>query len=312
MHHALLALPLAAALTAGACGGNYSNLDVEFQLALPEKSDLQATMPVQSLTVEGAAEYLRTTRDTVTFFNAVADILLGMIDHVRHYPPTTREPERRIWGPFPDDKRRPWVTQILIERVPDPRTGLAARFDYRIQLRPAAGGAWIDFLWGSYAPTGGVRRGSGELHLDTRAARAAGFPVDDPADRDDLNDLERLDLEYHTLAYPIVVKMAIANLPTSENPGATYQYGEEMDGSGSMTFLWRLRNPAVQALEIRSRWKGSGAGRADARVAEGGAAILGLKGVDCWDIQGRATYVQRDWERPPLRPGSDLTTCVFP
>ena len=66
-----------------------------------------------------------------------------------------------------------------------------------------------------------------------------------------------------------------------------------------------------QAIGIRSRWLASGAGRGDARVTEGLAALGGNVGIDCWGPDTRATYVRRDFATRSDGDG-DPATCVFP
>jgi hypothetical protein len=83
-----------AALSFGACG-NYSNEDLDFQLALPEDGDLDAKLP-QTLTNDASSEYYKTTRQVVTTFNGGATALVGLVDHVRGYSPTSRSGAERI------------------------------------------------------------------------------------------------------------------------------------------------------------------------------------------------------------------------
>src|SRR5262245_18649358 len=164
MKRSTTAIVVAAAAAAWGGCGNYSNEDVEYQLALPEQNELEAKLP-QALTVEDSAEYYRTTRDTVFFFNGILDSLLGLVEHVRRHPATKREVGKRIWGPFQGDKPG-WTMMITMERVP--KTGVAERFDYSFEVRPSGDptAAWIPLLWGSYLPSGGVRRGTGVLDLN--------------------------------------------------------------------------------------------------------------------------------------------------
>src|SRR5687767_13951352 len=105
-------LVVLAGLLAGC--GNYSNEDIEFQIALPERDDLEAKLPGQALVVADAAEYYTTTRSLVQVSNAITDSVLGLVDHVRRYPATTRREGLRIWGPFPHEKHRDWVVRVSI------------------------------------------------------------------------------------------------------------------------------------------------------------------------------------------------------
>src|SRR5450432_566996 len=110
----LLAAPLAAlvvaaplALLAAGCG-NYTNEDLEYMNALPQGSDLRANIPPVTGAVELAneAELARSTHDTTRGFNGLLMALVDLVDAIRSYPPTTRTPTSRIWGPFAADQSK--------------------------------------------------------------------------------------------------------------------------------------------------------------------------------------------------------------
>ena len=93
---------LAAVVVATTIGcGNYSNEDLEFMNALPERQDLTAAIPARSAILIGTADLYRMTRNVALVFNGISEALLTVIDTIRAYPPTTRQPNGRIWGPFP-------------------------------------------------------------------------------------------------------------------------------------------------------------------------------------------------------------------
>jgi hypothetical protein len=110
---------------------------------------------------------------------------------------------------------------------------------------------------------------------------------------------------------PYTAEMTVRNVPGAPAPGATYAYSENADGSGEMTFVWRVRdNVWLQAAELHSRWVAGGAGRADASIVEGLAAAAGARGVDCWGPDTRATYVRRDFGERRME--GDPASCVLP
>ena len=129
-----------------ACG-NYSNDDLDFQLALPQQSDLSANVQLSVARIN-SAEYYKDTRNAITTFNAMVRDLLGLIENVRRYPATTRQGNRRIWGPFPADKYPTWQVRIVMDRSPVSPTLL--KMDYWVQVRPvgADDSAWVSFLVG--------------------------------------------------------------------------------------------------------------------------------------------------------------------
>src|SRR5690242_6412920 len=98
-------LALALSFVALGCGtGNYSNEDLEFMSALPERGDVVASIPTQSaLAPAEMAELYLATRAAVNDFNGLVDTFLGVIDTARSRPPSSRLPDERIWGPFAAD-----------------------------------------------------------------------------------------------------------------------------------------------------------------------------------------------------------------
>ena len=273
-----------AALALPACG-NYSNEDLDFQLALPEDGELEAKLP-QALILGNSAEYYTLTRRVVTEFNGMAVALVSLVDHVRKYSPTSRNGAERIWGPFADDKHPGWQMRVVMQRLDDPSVpppGFVVSYTFQIRQ---SGGSFFNFMTGKYASSGNARRGDGSMQLLVNNARDNHYPVDD------FNDLAQLDLEYHTRLNPMTVHMVIQNVELANTRQVVYDYAENADGSGQLNFDWMVDAVAAAAGSIdvtfTSRWLGSGAGRADAKTAKGL-----LVGTDCWGPNTVAVFVSR-------------------
>lgn len=294
---------VAAALVLGC--GNYSNDDLDFQLALPEPSDIQARMELSVIRLD-SAEYYRATRNAITTFNQMVDTLTGMIDLVRGTTPTRRSGNERVWGPWPVDDYPDWQLRVVMQRAPVSASEL--HMDYWLQLRPTGSDdtAWVSFLTGSYVSSGSARTGQGDIHLLATDVRAAGYPID--ADKG-LATLDRLDVAYDTRAFPVTVTMDIVNLATAETKLGRYDYLQNQDGSGRMSFDWQgtTETGASIPASLLSQWIGSGAGRADL-TAELVANVSSTLGVDCWGGDSVATYTFRLRDRVTT---GDPATCVF-
>ena len=92
-------------MLAAGCG-NYSNEDLEFTTALPERSQLAAVIPVRSSIIgPEPAELYRLSRTVALVFNGIVDAFLTLVDGIRAFPPTTRAPNLRVWGPFPAENQ---------------------------------------------------------------------------------------------------------------------------------------------------------------------------------------------------------------
>jgi hypothetical protein len=280
------------ALWLGACG-NYSNDDLDFQLALPEQTDMEAQMHL-SVTRVDSAEYYRATRSAVTTFNGMVGQLVGLVDLVRGTTPTSRNGAERTWGPWPVEKHPDWELRLVMQRSTVSASLL--HMDYWLQLRPVGGGdsSWVSFLVGKYTSSGSARTGQGEIHLLTAEARAAGYPVnDDPG----LVNLDHLDVTYDSAAFPITVTMDIVNLPTATTQSGSYKYFQNQDGSGQMRFDWQgfTDSGAQVSATMQAEWIGSGAGRADltAVLSPDQSTVVTTLGTDCWGVDAVATYSHR-------------------
>ncbi len=285
-------LVLLAAIGASACG-NYSNEDLDFQLALPEQSDIEAKMQL-SVTRADSAEYYLATRGAIATFNTMVADLVGLIEVVRGTTPTSRQGDQRTWGPFPSDKYPDWEIRVVMQRSTVSSTLL--KMDYWVELRPVGQGdsAWVDFLTGTYTSGGSARTGTGDIQLLASTARAAGYPVDDDAG---LRDLDHLDVTYDNVAYPTSVIMDIVNVATATTRTRHYEYYQNQDGSGRMLFNWQGTTDTGVSITaaMTSQWLGSGAGRADLTAAltpnlPNQSTTLG---TDCWGVDTVATYSYR-------------------
>jgi hypothetical protein len=287
---------------AGCDAGNYSNEDLDFQLAVPERQDIAVRLPTMALEANDSAEHYTITRNTVRTLDAAADAFLSLIDNVRVHPPSERHADRRVWGPFPVKENPLFEVRLVVDRLSTP--GQPLLFSYRIEfrLRAPQDGTFAPLITGEFTPNGNARKGTGVLHFTSTAARAASYPLGG------LLPIESIDIEYRTDAFPLRIKVTVVNV--ADRQPWVYQHTEDQDGAGSMEFIFPTPGPIVTSARIRSRWLGSGAGRADVDVLTGLPIALGAKGIDCWGIDTRPTYVHRDWDRSVEF--GDPAACVFP
>lgn len=296
---------LVVALASSVGCGNYSNEDLEFMNAVPERSDLSADLPVRSpLLATNEAELAKSTHDAVKMFNGVLVSVLGLVEAIRAYEPTTRTPNGRIWGPVPADKQPGWQWRLRVERQAD------QTFAYWFELEPvgAAADAWLALLSGSFQPSPGIRRGVGSFTLDTAALRAASFPFDA-----DLGKIQSLMVEYSTKDFPVSVLLDLSTYPMYPALTATnslhYEYGMQANGQGAMKFTLTgdliKTTAAIEVVSVTSQWLASGAGRADLSVLQGDGA--GLMQTECWDEAFNATYNDKPWS--PAENTGDSSAC---
>jgi hypothetical protein len=306
--------PLAAILAAGC--GNYSNEDLEYMNALPQDSDLRAVIPDRSPALAPAdeAELARETHGVTMDFNGLLRDLVNIVDTIRSYPPTSRTPTSRIWGPFPADqtkgKNLDWQTRMIVSRdqvMPD-------QFDYEISVHHdgSADTDWPVFIRGWFQASHTARRGVGHVELVTADVRAEGLDVSD------LKMLDHLEIDYDTFAEPLSITMNLLNLPDPASsdpaPMIKYAYRSNAAGQGEMTFdLFGnviTITPQAEHMRVFSQWLSTGVGRATLTVVSGDG--MGAQQMECWDQSFKETFNDKPWslaEDFPKPPGDPAVIC---
>jgi len=299
---------------ATACGGNFSNDDLEFLNALPAREDLAAKLPGSEEGVSAGGLHQRTdplavgdrstlyedTHGASNAFNGGLDGLLTLLENIRELPPTTRAPELRVWGPWRDPKHPGHEVRFVMARATE-------RFDYRLQYRPERSGeeAWWTALEGSFRANGGLRKGEGLVRLLVAETKAHGFNVGR------LGNLERLDIGYQTREPPIGVQMRFVPASIQGGSELLYAYRELPGGLGEMGFVREdtdvLPGGQKEKLSILSRWTRERGGVGLVAVT-GGDVPAGYTAthVECWDASFRVTYLKRSWETTVV---GDASAC---
>ncbi|WP_240359876.1 hypothetical protein [Pyxidicoccus trucidator] len=297
-HLAMACLCLAAA----ACGGDFSNDDLEFLNALPRREDLAAKLPTSSegrsgggLTARKAglvvnlgevSELVTDTEETGLNFNTAVDGLLTLLENIRSVSPTTREPDRRVWGPFKDKDNPGFDVRFVMERQ-------ELRFDYQLEYRRTGEDdqAWWAFLSGTFQADSGIRKGVGALHLDVKRAVQEDFPSSG------LSVLDRLDIDYQTKTLPTRVEMVFTPRGGLTAP-VRYRYREAEGNLGEMRFQLPDTDLVVggrlEDVELTTRWAPDGRGMGVLEVLDGD--IKGAKYTECWNALGRVTFLSRSWD----------------
>ncbi|WP_246357068.1 hypothetical protein [Pyxidicoccus fallax] len=297
-HLALACLCLAAA----ACGGDFSNDDLEFLNALPQREDLAVKLSAASEGRSGGGlttrkdglvvrlgEASRVSGDTDKTgreFNGAVDGLLSLLENIRNSSPTSREPDRRVWGPFKDKDHPRFDVRFVMERR-------ELRFDYRLEYRRTGEGddAWWALLMGWFQADAGIRKGVGALSLDVKRATEETFPVGG------LFTLDRLDIDYQTKALPTRVEMAFTPRGSLTEP-TRYMYREAAGRLGEMRFtlpdIDLVVGGRLEDVALTTRWAPDGRGMGVLEVLDGD--IKGAKYTECWNALGRVTFLARSWD----------------
>ena len=289
----LAALALACAAAATGCG-NYSTEDIRFYEALPTRPDLRIEVPLSDAVAAGAtpageactlgsADPWVQAKATSDGINASVDWLVGLVDAVRRFPPTTRLDDGRIWGPFDDDKHPGVRITISINRT----TLADGRLEhvYRFQAtRPAdQAPAVYTVLSGTFhGPS--ATHGEGTLVLDFDEIHRAGMQdADTPHGR--------MDVAYDRTVDPRTIDLEVA---TAGAFGLVQQFNYQFEGhrDGRGRFLYRFQKPAAggsDVITVSASFAADGAGRG--RMAFQAAA--GATGTfhQCWNAAACLTWL---------------------
>jgi len=171
----------------------------------------------------------------------------------------------------------------------------AGLFSYALEKRPAGTEEWSAVVSGSYESAGGPRQGGGSLTFDLDASAQLS--------RTPARGLVVVDYE---LA-PGRAELALRLVGFSEEPGeapkdAAFDYRRSPEGG-----LFEFGFPSEEGgwVEVRSRWRPDGAGRADGRVLGEETLLFS----ECWDERFVRTW--HTWTQAPEEPADAPEGCVF-
>jgi hypothetical protein len=273
--------------------GNYSNEDLLYMSAVPSSSQLAVVLPAAATTVM-QAELAQDTHNGIGNVNTLLDDVLGLVDAIRSYEPTSRTSSSRTWGPFADSSHPGWQWELVVNRQAEGTT-----FDYhlRVQNTNAATPTWVEFVTGMFDLAGGVKQGNGMVTADFSALAAASFPLD--ANTSPLATLQITYQNYQTPGSPVSVMLEIDRAkadPTTGVTKVTFTYEILTDGSGEIAFTLVgnvIPGPAIETLALNAQWLAAGAGKATLAVVSGDGA--GMAQTECWDSTFEATYNDKPW-----------------
>lgn len=245
--------------------------------------------------------YLQTAESTETV-NGFIGAVLDLLDTLVHLEPSDidRRHHTATWGPY-SDTLDPVQTRLTVQYDPETDTHTW----------------WFDQWPKGEDGSDPVVVVAGEVDPGaTRTDSTGRFAVDFAAlaSLDPTTDVSGLFVSEYDLAPDGVAASAAfqdwVDLDHPEEPiNAGYVYAQGDDGAGSMDLAWQddyLDDGSLDVYVLRSRWDGSGAGRGDAVLAEGGEELLGAAS-ECWDDAFKLVYRATSWEGEL----GDAADCVY-
>jgi hypothetical protein len=289
-------------LLAAGCG-TWSNEDVRFLAALPTRDELHVALPEGLAAAAeaapgapatgrvaaslpwcgplGAAETWLWAKPTSDRLNTSVDWVIGLVDVVRHYPPTSREADARTWGPFDDDKHPGIQLRVVIVRSwpagPEGPVEHAYAFEAR---RKALAEPFTAILSGTFVGPSSLR-GRGGLVLDFDQIRVLG--MNDPD-----SPFGEMRVTYDRSSDPRTTELTLAQSRGFGLAQFDYRFAGYADGSGRLSYAFE--NGTGDRAEVAAGWNRFGGGQADVRYfpASAGGASVGYH--QCWNLLACLVY----------------------
>jgi hypothetical protein len=285
--------------------GNYSNEDLLYMSAVPSNSQLAVVLPAAATTVM-QAELAQVTHNGIGAVNTLLDDLLGLVDTIRSYEPTSRTSDSRTWGPVDDSNHPGWRWALVVTRED------TTSFKYELDVQnTAVGSSPVPFLTGTFDLAGGVKQGSGGVTAHFADVASAGFPVDPSTAQYDTLSLTYQNFD--TPGSPVSAMLTLNRTVPDKNGLMTGSFSYEIltDGSGQITFLAAgniVGGTGTEMVTIHAQWLASGAGMGTQTIDAG--ADLGLTQTECWDATFEATYNDKPWSTTEdVNPGEMSAFC---
>ncbi len=307
-----------------ACNEPFSNDDLLFlkapprglRLEIPEPSQMQQSLRTAAPGDDTPAEFYVSSRAAAEEVNGGILEVLKMVDTVVAYPPTIREPDKRIWGPFPVDEENQLI--LVITRI---RTATTVAFtsdsapefveeiyEYAM-LGQKIGAAEEDFIFifgGRSIPDADSPHGTGIVVVNFDGIRLL-----DPEGEDGSGQVV---LGYDSRNGHTWVDVTADTMVTGDfDPDFAWRYRLDADRAGSFVFFQRGNlvetTPALEVLGIAARWLPDDRGRADVVVTEGDVGSDFFFISECWDSRFNRVYLQSNIPEPKYSAFGQLENC---
>lgn len=266
----------------------------ELRRAIPTAQQVEIKFPGGVPRALGqTADWYLVTHEVTRAFNGATGWALDLVHAIVEEPLSSTEGDTYIWGPW-RDAEEPAEYKLTVRALED------GQYDYRLLGRrdddDAAFEAIIDGRAGS---------GRGLFLLDIDAAYRID-PSDDDGSRGSV-----------LVGYDLAARHLDLDIESVDDTGGpldlSYTYDGAPDGAGAMSFQVIADAGGTAAREdiaLRSRWRSDGAGRADARLANGDVAAVSATASECWDTAFRRVYYIDSAGLAPTE--GDAAACAFP
>ncbi|MCK6548744.1 hypothetical protein L6R52_23065 [Myxococcota bacterium] len=302
------ALALALALATAACHEPFSNEDLEFLKALPTKEQVALDVPGTTTSTSGLraiqglaarAKHYDDAKRTSDQLNGVSAFVLSIVDEVQSYPPTARDGDKRVWGPFPGDggielmmsMERVATSTIVKTTSTSTAAAVEAYFEYVLAGRRAGTEAWSTLFAGRYAPSDVLAEGMGAIFVDFEAVRALGGT--------DVAGLVYVayDNRFGQQTIEMAIDLAGGSSVPFEEAEAGYWYRAAPTGEKQFVFAYTqniadlVPDTGPETFIVAVRFLADQRGRADVAVQDGDLGGRVFFEIECWDEAFLRTFL---------------------
>ena len=253
---------------------------------------------------EGAPGLLVLTVESVNGVNAMVDSLLGMVDLVRSQPPTSREEDSRVWGPFPADDAPKWDVRMV-----SVREGVS-QFTWAFEVAPHGTEKWRAIFSGIHYAGTTVREGDGSFAFDGVAVADINNEPGTPYYLEATYDHR----DGSHVTFSVWNNASDAALAES-SALATYEYDIDSNDAGTLVFdapEWEIADPKSkpERWHVTSHWVPDLGGRGDASVSGGDLPGIIVEWTECWLPDGTLLYQADNWGFVPKPVGTEEDCTV--
>jgi hypothetical protein len=300
MMKSLVAIAAAATLSLVACV-QQDDAPEDLARAIPTAEQVKINLPEGNARAIGQlANWYVSTRDVTRTFNTSSAWVLILIHTIVQFPVTTVSGDTYTWGPW-SEALEPAEYKLEVRAVGDGT--YAYSLSGRSKTQPGA--LFEVVIDGTADPRAGDNKGSGEFSVDFDAGKRVN-PIDSGDARGSMHanyDLARGHLDLTIMSTDDTGKPVVAD----------YAYNAAADGGGDMVFAIGTNvggGPVLESVTLRSRWLGTGAGRADARISGGDLAAVSATASECWDTSFKRVFYGDSG--PYLPTEGTQAACAFP
>ncbi len=267
------------------------------EMKIPGASGQALTIETVSQALKGqTAEFYQLTYGVTHIVNGGGALVLLLVKQVVARSPTAVSNDTATWGPW-TGPLEPLAWRVMVTKVGD------HQYRYKFEGKPKASpdSAFITILSGTHTaalgpsgqPIEGFGRGDFTLDWDARAT----LPMPN------LKEMGKAKYIYSRMGGGEATDVAaqliqVRDQETTARIDVNYVFQQKPAADGFMDFVASVpasMGKPAGAYAIKSRWKQSGAGRADIKAASA-ALPTTLSASQCWDPTFAATFLGQSWD----------------